>query len=1177
MSSGELLVEREPPAHDPVENARSSWLRQIDELPPAPELPIRQAPNSADHSECHLVTLAASEWDALCHRADHHGLTPTGVLLAAYAEVIGRWCRRPAFTLGLTLPRSLRRHLDVDQFGDDVPPVTVLAVDQSRPESFADRATALDLHLVDDSDHQLASGVESVLDISRLQGNSPMPVVFTSTLGDSDQASGPSKPGWGNTQTPQTWINCHAMDRDGGLGVDWDVRAGVFPAGLVTDLVQAFHQLLVGLASSDDSWTSQCPVDIPAAQRAHRDQANATAAPLPQVLLHDRVCAQASGTPDRPALLWPAGSMSYGELLYRAQVVAAQLSEVRADDLVAVVMDPGWEQVAAVLGIGLAGAAYLPIDTTRSAVLRDQILADASVHEVLTQPWIDQTTTWPPQLRVTIVDRFDPIPVAVPSATRRVGQDDLAYVSYNVDSGGRPRGVMITHRAAVNTIEDITTRFGISAQDRVLGLANLGSDLSVYDIFGVLGAGGALVLPSQQRRADPAHWAELIAGQGVTLWNSGPAQLQRLGQYLDAVPAKGLSSLRLALLSGDWIPITLPGQLRKWLPRLQMISLGGAREAAIWSTYHPINGAAPDDRGIPYGRPLANQSCHVLDQAMRPRPDWVPGELYIGGTGVARGYLGDAEHTSKRFIVHPGTGQRLYRTGQRCRYLPGGVIEYLGREDSQVTIGGHCVEITEVESAIQAHPAVGSAAVVAGGRWAWDRRLVAFVEGARRPDASDDELDLRRVTIETGRRVPRTISHQQVLRFTAALNRAALVSMVGALRSFGLFRSRHDAHYTEEILSTVRVPPAQHVLIRRWLRVLVGEELLVERGDGRLQLTELLDSGSVARAWDSVETLRAEEICPADLVSYFRASAERLPALMIGAADPARMFFPEGKLRLAWALYADNALARYLNEVVAATVRRIAAVAPGGVPLRVLEVGAGAGATSAHVIPALSGRAVDYLFTDVSPFFLNEAATTFRHHPWVRFDLFDLNAAFRAQGLRPSSFDVIICTGALSIAMDVEGALSRMRELLVAHGWLVLVEPTREQYEIMTSQAFMTNWAQDQRRGEEVTFRSREQWLATLRSPADEVTLCLPAPADPLSRLGQHVFVTQVKRDTEPVKTAALIQHLATRLPQHMVPADIQIVDALPLDSSGNVDRAQLRSWLPETEGQFGGHSPWPI
>lgn len=1173
MSTGELLAERELDNSNRYERDRSYWLARIDALPPPPELPVQEIRSEVARFERHQVTLPASPWEALGRRAANHRLSPTGVVLAAYAEVIGTWSRRPRFTLSVTVPSRLQ---DIDHLAGDIPAVTLLAVDQSRPEPFADRAQALGVQLAKELDHQRFSGVEVMQEISRRRGRGSalMSVMFTSSL---TTEPGPvSKTGSGLTQALHTWINCHTVDRNGGLVIDVDTRAGVFPDGLVPDMVQALHRLLIDLTSGADAWASPYPVDLPAGQRACREKVNATAAPVPKLLLQDRVCAQASATPERTALLWPGGSMSYGELLGRARAVAAQLGALGPGELVAVVMDKGWEQVAAVLGVGLSGAAYLPIDTTYpldTTCPLKQMLADAGVREVLTQSWIDETTAWPEQLRITVVDRCDPITESGPSSARGAGQDDLACVIHTSGSTGPPKGVMITHRAAVNTIEDITTRFGIGAGDRVLGVAGLGSSLSVYDIFGVLGAGGALVLPCRECRADPAHWAKLIAAHGVTLWNSVPAQLQLLSDYLDVVPARGLSSLRLALLSGDWIPVTLPEQVRQRLPRLRLINLGGATEAAIWSSYHPIEEVAPGTCSIPYGRPLANQSCHVLDWVMRPRPEWVPGKLYIGGAGVARGYLGEPERTRQQFVIHPETGQRLFRTGDLARYLPGGVIEFLGRPEFQVTIHGHCVELATVESAVQTHPAVGSVAVVVDAREALDPQLVAFVVGARRPPLVDDELDLRCVTAEAGRRAPRTSSHRQVMQFIEALNRAELVSMVCALRSIGLFRNSRDAHHVGEILATARIRPAYHGLIRRWLHALVDEELLIQDVAGRLRLTKLFGSRSAARAWDNVTELRAGEICPAEMFGYLRASAEQLPALLTGTVDPVRMFLPEGQLHIARAMYADNALARYLNEVAAAAVRRIASARPNGVPLRVLEVGAGTGATTACVIPALSGFALDYLFTDVSRLFLDHAEKTFQDAPAVRFGLFDINAEHRSQGLRPNSFDVVICTGALNDAFGGEQALSQMRELLIAGGWLVLVEPTRERYEILTSQAFMRSEAPGRRHDEELTSPTREQWLATLRRPGDEVALCLPTATDPLSRLGQHVFVTQVKRDTEPIEEAELTAHVASRLPEYMVPADIQVVDALPLCHNGKVDRARLRCLKEPPDVD----SSWPV
>ena len=304
--------------------------------------------------------------------------------------------------------------------------------------------------------------------------------------------------------------------------------------------------------------------------------------------------------------------------------------------------------------------------------------------------------------------------------------DDLAYVIYTSGSTGKPKGVMVSHASALNTLVDVNRRFGVKCDDRVFGLANLGFDLSVFDIFGLLSVGGCLVLPDAARRSDPSHWADLIARHQVTLWNSVPAQLQMLEHFLAGSPELALPSLRLALLSGDWIPLGLPQEVRRHIPQLELVSLGGATEAAIWSIFHTIGASETQLRSIPYGRPLANQQFHVFGEGWRACPELVSGELYIGGAGLAIGYLGDAEQTAERFVTHPDTCERLYRTGDLGRYLRDGSIEFLGREDDQVKIRGHRVELAEVEAALLTHPAVGEVAVIVAGDERLNRRLVAF-------------------------------------------------------------------------------------------------------------------------------------------------------------------------------------------------------------------------------------------------------------------------------------------------------------------------------------------------------------------------------------------------------------------------------------------------------------------
>ncbi|HEX6291076.1 MAG TPA: amino acid adenylation domain-containing protein, partial [Herpetosiphonaceae bacterium] len=308
---------------------------------------------------------------------------------------------------------------------------------------------------------------------------------------------------------------------------------------------------------------------------------------------------------------------------------------------------------------------------------------------------------------------------------------DLAYVIYTSGSTGLPKGVMIDHRGAVNTILDINQRFAVGADDRVLACSSLSFDLSVYDIFGVLAAGGAIVIPSAAEARNPAHWHDLLVREQVTIWNSVPALMQVLADDLTTRSARLPDSLRLVLLSGDWIPVTLPDQIRSLGSRPQVISLGGATEASIWSILYPIEHVDPAWKSIPYGRPMLNQRFHVLDSALEPRPVLVPGQLYIGGIGLALGYWRDPDKTRERFIIHPQTGERLYATGDLGRYLPDGNIEFLGREDFQVKIQGYRVELGEIEAALMQHPGVQHAVVAAvdghGAGHHRAKRLVAYI------------------------------------------------------------------------------------------------------------------------------------------------------------------------------------------------------------------------------------------------------------------------------------------------------------------------------------------------------------------------------------------------------------------------------------------------------------------
>ncbi|MCX4471590.1 amino acid adenylation domain-containing protein [Micromonospora sp. NBC_01655] len=468
-------------------------------------------------------------------------------------------------------------------------------------------------------------------------------------------------------------------------------------------------------------------------------RANSTRVDFPDgdSALHALFYSWADRAPELPAIVHPGGELTYREVGDQAEALANALIArgVEPGDIVAIVLRKGWEQVVAALATLRAGAVFVPIDPDFPAARITHLLQHSEARCVITHADVDERLRWPENVRRVRIDEQRPgdNPVS-PVAT---APDDLAYIIYTSGSTGAPKGVMITHRGAVNTILDINSRFEVRPGDRVIAVSSFTFDLAIYDIFGTLGAGATIVFPPHTAVPDAAVWLDTISRHGVTIWNSVPALMDMVTELARSRggDAAALPALRLVLLSGDWLPLPLPDRIRALAPDALVVSAGGATEGSIWSILYPIGEVAPDWRSIPYGRPMANQRFYVMDPDRKPCPIGVAGELHIGGTGVSAGYWRDPDRTAASFVTDFRTGDALYRTGDLGRYLPDGNIEFLGRKDFQVKIQGFRVELGEVEFALRGHPDVKDAVAVARPDPAGDRRLFAYVT------TSSEDLD----------------------------------------------------------------------------------------------------------------------------------------------------------------------------------------------------------------------------------------------------------------------------------------------------------------------------------------------------------------------------------------------------------------------------------------------------
>lgn len=446
-------------------------------------------------------------------------------------------------------------------------------------------------------------------------------------------------------------------------------------------------------------------------------------------LLQELFETKASQQPQHLAIDSHDKQLSYMALNKASSSLANDILDLneKSKQLIIIAMEKGWEQVVAVLAVLKAGFAFLPIDPDES-IERLQYLFDISdANIILTQKKYLKYFSTIKQKHLIIVDETLLSKSALPKyLIKKAKSSDLAYVIFTSGSTGTPKGVMMSHESVVNTLLDINERFAVNSDDRIFALSNLTFDLAIYDIFGILAAGGVIVFPNAKHVKDPVAWEEVFFKKKITIWNSVPALIDLFVEYLKQKNCNTQNHpLRLVLMSGDWIPLNLPIKIKSLFKNVQTISLGGATEGAIWSILYPIQDVDPNWKSIPYGRAMKNQSFHILDDHLQKVEYGKPGELCIGGIGVAQGYWKAPDLTNAKFINHPQYG-RLYRTGDLGAYMSDSNIEFLGRKDFQVKISGHRVEISGIEKNILDFPHVKQTVVLTINE-AHKQQLVAYI------------------------------------------------------------------------------------------------------------------------------------------------------------------------------------------------------------------------------------------------------------------------------------------------------------------------------------------------------------------------------------------------------------------------------------------------------------------
>lgn len=1169
------------------------WKNRVATLPSGPDLPLAMPPHELKQTRFTRLSSKLDKplWQALKEMGKKRKVTPSVILLNAFSEILSTWSKTPRFCINLTLFNRLPVHPQVNDIVGDFTSLIMLEVDTSQPGSFAEQADRLQKQLWDDMEHKSVSGVRVLRELARERKESEqifMPVVFTSVLGydtlDETEESLPlGEVIYNITQTPQVWIDHQVTETNGTLNFNWDVVEDIFPQSMVREMFDAYCHYLEHLAQ-EELFSKPVPSLIPESHLAVRREINQTQVSRPEATLHGLFSDMVGLTPDRPAVIAGGQTLTYGELDAASNRLAAFLTGkgTKKGELVAVVMEKGWEQVAAVLGILKAGAAYLPLSPGLPQERLFHILEHGGVGLTLIRQGGDGVRSWPDGMDVVAIDApeiegFSPDFSGGPS-----GPEDLAYVIYTSGSTGLPKGVVIDHKGAVNTILDINTRFDIVPDDRILGLSSLTFDLSVYDVFGTLAAGATLVIPDAEGVRDPSYLADLVKGQGITVWNSVPALMEMLTDYVSAAPETDISSIRLAILSGSWIPLKLPDKVWAGAPQAKVISLGGATEASIWSVIHPIETIDPSWESIPYGRPMENQELHVLDAGFKDRPDWVTGQIYIGGQGLAKGYFNDPEKTAAAFITRPETGENLYRSGDLGRYRPDGTIELLGREGNQVKIRGYRVELGEIEVALRSHPGVKEAVVTAIGGIRENRQLVGFVQEV--PEQADTLFDVSATDPgETARRLDSLVkaagrkasesSDDQELDnakvFMALFEELAFQYICKAFMEMDLFAGPDECLSREELIRRGNLEPQYEKLFRKQVALLIEKNVFRDEEDMIFQARfPIYDNNKVEEVWAEVDAII--ERSPDDQVekmltwlsySYLRPCGENVVEMFRGEVDPLDIFFPDGSKDRTENIYQMNLVSRHYNGVYAGMMADISRNRNSDEPLRVLEVGAGVGSASSTILPVLDPENTVYHYTDVSTFFTNEAKVKFKEFNFIEYSILDINQDPILQGYTPESFDVIVSNGVLHNAHNMGTTIRYIHSLLVPGGQALVFEPVKDTNQLLMTLSFLSglsNFEDEYRIENNSAFLPKDKWQEVILGNGFTHLEYVGAPDSSFDIFGVQMMVAQAATRKRHFKPGVLADHLSRKLPDYMIPSVFLPVEEFPLNATGKLDRNAL-------------------
>lgn len=704
------------------------WKKLIPSLPKGPDLVLKQQPEKIKKPRFvrRQFWIDEKNWNKIKKNASEKGYTLASVLLTIYALVLARWSETKEFTINLPLFNREECDDDLKDVVADFSTVVLVNIGNLYNNTLEENISMVQKQMHLNAGHSAYSGINVQRKMSQYHGGEKqtIPVVFSCNLGN-DLFSSELRSAFGEvvymiSQTPQVWLDFQAFDQDGGVLLVWDYVEQLFYPTMINEMFDTFCEQINNI-TNEEKWNEK--IDVLHKEYFKRREKYIIEKNIEDAFLHQKFFENANQNPDTVAVIEAnnGNQYSYRTIADSALKIAGYLLEkgVQVGERVGIKCVRGQKQIQAIMGILAAGATYIPIPIDFPEERVESMLKQAKARYLLVEK--DENKKYISNsyyTEVYIEKSITSEPIEKPIYT---DVNKVAYIIYTSGSTGIPKGVEITHAQAWNTIKTINLKFQIGKKDRILNVSSYAFDLSVFDFFGILSIGGSVVTIDEREWRNPQKWEKYIENYKITIWNSVPVLFEMLLEQNTLYnEGKKLDSLKLILLSGDWIRPDLIRQAYNVISDVKIIALGGATEGSIWSNYFIIPKKIPETwKAIPYGYPLENQKYKIVDSEGKDCPDFAIGELCIGGKGVAKGYTGDRYLTEEKFKIIEG--ERWYFTGDYGMFDADSIIMFLGRKDQQVKVMGHRIELLEIESLMKNLKGVDDATVIIQ-----NKKIIAF-------------------------------------------------------------------------------------------------------------------------------------------------------------------------------------------------------------------------------------------------------------------------------------------------------------------------------------------------------------------------------------------------------------------------------------------------------------------